>query len=532
MKKIFYNGVVFPSANARPVEAIYIEDGKIAALGSYADLRLQFGRPDAKMIDLQGSFVYPGFVDSHLHLAGHGMRLSMLDLSGAKSKEEMLDLLLEEVRQTAVGDWVIGLNWNENDWKRRLIPTKQELDAISDKHPILLTRTCSHVHLANTLAFERAGVRADPDDPADGSFGRDASGNLNGLIYEQAAEPFFNAQPPTDRATKKEYVKKAMRHALQLGLTAAHTEDLRYLGDMDTLTRVYRELLEEGLYFRTHHLIYHRHLHELDELNLGTSDGNEWFQIGAVKIFADGTIGGRTALLSAPYADDPATRGIAIHSTEQLNEIAREARRRNMPIAVHAIGDEGIERAIQTMEAFPAPRSTTRRDRLIHAQLIRGDQIKRLFNLRVAVDIQPRFVASDFPWVFDRVGKQWRETLYPWKTLIRSGVPCGGGSDAPIEPLDPLLGIHAAVTRRKPEETHDGYVPEEKLNPSEAIYLFTLGGAQAATEEHERGSLEVGKYADLTVLDANLFAVDADNLLNATTRMTVVNGKIAYRDGI
>lgn len=532
MKKIFYNGVIFPSAIAQPVEAIYVENGKIAALGGNSDIQIQCQRADAQAIDLAGAFVYPGFVDSHLHLAGHGMRLTMLDLSKAKSKEDMLDMLKREVRKTPVQNWVLGLNWDENHFAHRSIPTIQELDQISDKHPIFLTRTCSHAHLANTAAFIRSGIRADRDDPPNGSFGRDASGNFNGLIFEQAAEPFLKAQPPADYRTKKTYVKKAIQHAIQLGLTGAHTEDLRYLGDMNTLLRIYRELLEEGLHFRTHHLIYHPHLSELDNLNMQAGHGNEWFRVGPVKIFADGAIGGRTALLSAPYADDPASRGMAIHTQDEFLRIVKKARERNMPIAVHAIGDGGADIAIHAMETLPVQQATTYRDRIIHAQVIRRDQIERLVKLRVAADIQPRFVVSDFPWVFDRVGKHRSGDLYPWKTLMEAGVPCGGGSDAPIEPLDPLLGIHAAVTRRKPEETHTGYIESEKLSRSEAIRLFTFGSAQTATEEHARGSLEVGKYADFTVLDQNLFTVDADHLLNAETRMTVVNGKIAYRNGL
>ncbi|RKD22621.1 hydrolase [Ammoniphilus oxalaticus] len=532
MKTILSNGTIFASAHFQAVEALYIENGRIAAFGSKSEIMLQFCRPDVTVIDLAGAFVYPGFVDNHLHLPGHGMRLSMLDLSVASSKAEMFTLLKKQVQQTPPGEWVLGLNWDENQFPCQSIPNIQELDTLSDNHPIFLTRTCTHAYLANTNAFQRAGIRVGQNDPPNGSFGRDTAGRFNGLLYEQAAKPFYEAQPTPDYEAQKTFTQKAIQHALQLGLTAAHTEDLRYLGRMDALLRIYRELREEGHLFRTNHLIYHPHLPELDDLQLKAGDGDEWLRIGAVKIFADGAIGGRTALLSSPYHDSPQTSGIAMHTQAEFDHLTQQARKRKIPIAVHAIGDGGIEIALRSMERFPAQKASSYRDRLIHVQVIRPEQIERLKQLHVAVDIQPRFVASDFPWVIDRVGPERTDFLYPWKTLIDAGIICGGGSDAPIEPLDPLLGIHAAITRRKPKESHAGYLVQQKLNRLEAIRLFTLGGAQTATEEQERGSIEIGKYGDLTVLDRNLFTVDVDKILDAQTKLTIVNGRIAYRNGL
>lgn len=529
-KLLLLNGNIYPSTNLQEkVEALYIENGRIAALGTNSDLKLQFQRTDVKSIDLDRAFVYPGLVDNHMHLPGHGMTLKMLDLSKAKSKQEMLDLVKARVNQTPEGEWVLGLNWNENLFDAPNIPTIQELDLLSQRHPIFLTRTCTHAYLANSAAFQRAGIHHGCSDPVGGAYGKDAKGQLNGLIYEKASIPFYDVQPKPNYEDKKDDVRQAIQHALSLGLTAAHTEDLRYIGDMDTLLRIYQELRDEGLFFRTNHLIYYPHLPELDELGMTAGDGDEWLRIGAVKIFSDGAIGGRTALLSQPYHDAPDTKGMAIHTQEEFNEITRQARKRNMPIAVHAIGDGGAEMTIRAMEAYPVQQASRYRDRLIHAQVIRTDQIERLKKLHAAIDIQPRFVASDFPWVMDRVGEARYDYLYPWRTLLDSGIPCGGGSDAPIEPLDPLLGIHAAVTRRKPEEKHNGYLEKEKMSMIEAVRLFTLGSAQTATEENERGSISIGKFADLTVLDKDLFHHEPDEILDAKTVMTVVNGRIAYR---
>jgi predicted amidohydrolase YtcJ len=280
-------------------------------------------------------------------------------------------------------------------------------------------------------------------------------------------------------------------------------------------------------------LIYHPYLMELEESGWKAGEGDDWFRIGALKIFADGSIGGRTALLSEPYADDPGNVGLAIHEEEELGELATQAVKRGMPIAVHAIGDAAVERVLRVMADHPLkPGNPSRlRHRLIHAQFLRPDLIERLKRLEVVVDIQPRFVASDFPWVLKRVGMKRAPYAYTWKTLWDAGVQVAGGSDAPIEPFHPLLGIHAAVTRRRlddPKE-HPGYGPEQKLTPIQALHLFTKGSAYAAGEERERGTLSVGKFADLTVYERDILTVEPDELDRVQTLFTVVNGRIGYR---
>lgn len=514
------------------VEAVYVENGRIQAIGSSEDLRLQYGREGVAVVDLEGHTVYPGWVDSHLHLPGLGAKLAALDLSDIRSKDAMIQVVKEKSLHTPEGEWIIGLNWNENLFADRAIPTMDELSAAVPRHPVFLTRTCYHIHVANQAAYRRAGVSEDTSDPSDGAYGRDASsGRLNGLIYENASKPFIEAQPRPTYEKLKDDVRRAVMHALSLGLTGVHTEDLRYLGSVDQMRRIYRELVEEGLPLRTHHLIYHPHMQELADAGLTVGDGDEWLRIGAVKIFADGSIGGRTALLSRPYHDAPHTSGMAMHSQEELNEITLRARKLGMPIAVHAIGDGGAERVVAAMEAVPLGRHGVRhRDRLIHAQIMRADLVDRLRRLHVAVDIQPRFIASDFPWVMDRVGPDRLDYAYAWRKLIDAGLHCAAGSDAPIEPLDPRLGVHAAVTRRNPADNHEGYMPHERLSVAEAVGLFTTGSAYAATEEFERGTISVGKYADFTVTDRDLFNIEhPDEILDTHIIMTVTNGVIGYR---
>ncbi|AKG34038.1 amidohydrolase [Paenibacillus durus] len=523
---LFTNGRGIQDARAG-ANSIYTENGIIAAIGTKRELQLQLAGRDYRTVDWDGGYVLPGLADSHLHLGMQGMKLDMLDFTGITSKEEMLRLIAEHARTTPPGGWILGLNWNENEFRPAEAPHKRELDEITDRHPVFLTRTCFHAYLGNSEAFRLAGVTESTPDSPSGAYGRGADGGLNGWIYEDASLPFAAVQPAPSYDALKGAMRRACQHALSLGLTGAHTEDLRLLGSMDTMLRIHRELREEGVYFRTHQLLYYPFLQEAEELGLRPGDGDEWLRIGAVKLFSDGAIGGRTALLARPYSDAPHTSGIAIHTQARLNEIVAAARRSAFPVAVHAIGDAAADLTLTAMESAPLPKDAPLPDRFIHAQVLNAALVERMRALRLIADIQPRFVASDFPWVLDRVGEERKKYLYAWRKLLAAGITCAGGSDAPIEPLNPFLGLHAAVTRRKPDETHSGYLPEEKLTAAEALRLFTEGSAAAAGEAHERGRIAVGMRADFTVIDRDISA-SAEEMLAAEARMTVVNGKIAY----
>ncbi|MBA4492774.1 amidohydrolase [Paenactinomyces guangxiensis] len=532
-KIIYYNGHITPLDPTCPqAEAIVADDGRITAIGSNEEILLDFARADVRKVDLMGGYAYPGLVDSHMHLSNLGQKLRQLDLTHCQSKEEMLFAIRQRAETIKPGEWILGMGWDENKIQGR-VPSLAELDAVASNHPVFLSRICFHAYLVNSRAYQLAGVGPDQPDPENGAYGRDETGKLNGWVYENAANPFYDAQPEPDYAEKKESIRQAMKMALSCGLTGVHTEDLRYIGSVRDMIRICRELIEEGVLLRTHQLIYYPFLTELDELKIRAGQGDEWFRIGALKMFADGAIGGRTALLSEPYADDPGNCGIAIHEQAELLYLTAQAADRGMPVAVHAIGDEAADRVIQAMQAYPIDpdKGSRLRHRLIHGQFLRADLVEMLRRMEVAIDIQPRFVASDFPWVLERVGEERTAYAYAWKALLQAGIRCAGGSDAPIEPLHPLLGIHAAVTRRRPDDppSHPGYLPGQKLAPLEALLLFTEGSAYAAGEEHERGTLSVGKYADLSVYDRDLLTIDPDELLQAQTMFTIVSGKVAYQ---
>lgn len=529
---LFINGVIpliGDSLNRTQGDAVYVEQGVIKAIGTQRELRLQLGARAYNIVDVQGGVVLPGLVDSHMHLSMHGMKLTMLDFSAVTSKAQMLAIVRQRAQMTPAGEWIVGLNWNENEFLEPVLPTMQELDEVTTTHPIFLTRVCFHAYVGNSTAFHLAGITQDTPDPESGSYGRDEHGKLNGMVYEEAHFPFMKAQPEPDYATKKEVIRRASLDALSLGFTSVHTEDLRFLGSVATMRDIHQELHEEGIYLRSHQLLYHPFLPEIENLGIQAGSGDEWLRMGAIKLFADGAIGARTALLSQPYSDRPEVRGTAIHSQAQLEGIVSHARRLGYPIAVHAIGDGAAHMVLSAMESCPLSVNSPLPDRFIHAQVLDEALLNRMKKLPLIADIQPRFVVSDFPWVLDRVGEGRTDYLYAWRKLLDAGIICGGGSDAPIEPLNPFLGIHAAVTRRRPDESHNGYLPDEKLNMLEGISLFTLGGAKAVNESAFRGSIEVGKAADFTVIDQNPFRLESvDQLLDIKVQKTVVNGVIAY----
>jgi predicted amidohydrolase YtcJ len=262
----------------------------------------------------------------------------------------------------------------------------------------------------------------------------------------------------------------------------------------------------------------------MKETGMVTGFGNEKLQIGAVKLFADGAFGRRTALLSEPYHDQSGWYGEAMQTQEELYEMVKEVREAGMPAAIHTIGDQALANVLDILDQFP---SVSHRDRLVHTSIIRKELLPRLAAPNRIADIQPRFVVSDYPWIMERIGEQRERDLYAWKTLISSGVLCAGGSDAPVEPVDPLLGTHAAVTRKFPYQTHTGWNEKEKLSMLEALKLFTIGGAQATNEENIKGTLGRGKLADMTVFSDNLLAMkDPDELLETKIEMTIIDGKI------
>ncbi|MCA1056898.1 amidohydrolase [Rossellomorea aquimaris] len=527
MGTLWTNGKIYTmQSEGHMVEAVYTENGTIRELGSVEEIRNKYTIEET--IDLHNRVMFPGFVDSHMHLIGHGETLLRLDLSQMKSKKEVLDAVAEKAEILPEGQWIFGEGWNENLWDDAEVISKHELDSVVPNHPVLLKRICRHAMVVNSLALKEANISERTPHPVGGLIEKDDEGRLNGLLKDKAQDLMTEALPAISSSYLEAALSKGIESCWENGLVGGHTEDLSYYGNFNKTYNAFKQTINnDNKKFRAHLLVHHEVINDWHEEGHQFLGGNDFIEFGAMKIFADGALGGRTALLSYPYADDPGTKGVSIHSQENLLELVEKARSLQLPIAVHTIGDQAFENVVDAINVHPSKQ--LRRDRLIHAQILREELIEKIKGLPLILDIQPRFVPSDFPWVIDRLGEENMKYNYAWKTLLERGIHCAGGSDAPIEPVNPLWGIHAAVTRTNPMDREKTvYMPEERLSMFEAISLFTRGSAYACHHEDDRGMIKEGYTADFTVLEKDPFTSDPDELLEKIVSLTVVDDTIVY----
>lgn len=530
MGTLWCNGTIYTmETDSDFVEAVFVENGVIVDAGSTQEIRDIYKSRINEEINLEGGYMFPGFIDSHLHLIGHGEKLLQIDLSKMTSVNEIIKCLEEKVASAKEGEWIRADGWNENIFTDSLKIDRYILNKISTIHPIILSRICRHAIVVNSLALKIAGIDNATVAPEGGVIERDSEGIPTGVLIDNAQQLVKDFVPSVSHDYITRAINCSIQDLLQNGFVGAHTEDLNYYNGFQETFQPFLNIIDGvKMKFRAHILVHHEVIDDMTNLGYQYGAVAPFVQIGAMKIFADGSLGGRTALLKEAYSDATATNGVAIQSLEELKELVFKARIFEMPVAIHAIGDLALQNVLDAIEAYPVKDGL--RDRIIHGQIVNEDLIQRLRNLPVVIDIQPIFVASDFPWVLERLGENRANQSYVWKTFLEEGLLCAGGSDAPIESINPLLGIHAAITRRKPEEKHVGYNPSQKLTAFEAIKLYTGGSAAATCEEDYRGLIKKGYLADFTVFDRNLLDLDhVDELLHANVLMTVVDDTVMYK---
>ncbi|MBB6448148.1 hypothetical protein HNR44_000097 [Geomicrobium halophilum] len=522
---LWYNGVVCTMEHKHErAEAVFTEEGFIVAVGHVQELEKDYGHRISSRKNLNKGVMFPGFIDSHAHMLGFGQNLLRLDISEARTPLSLLRQL-EDKEKTLDDEWLIGEGWNENNFQDQHIIHKRELDDRFPDRPVMLTRICRHAIIVNSKALKMAGIDDTTPNPEGGVIVKDEEGKTTGLLLENAQDLIYDVSPALTENAMKRALSVAFNHMVERGLTGVHTEDLAYYGNFERVLHAYKETIDgKKRKFRIHHLVNH---HVLDAFMDSSQKAMEFQTFGAVKIFADGSLGGHSAWLIEPYLDNPETKGVAIHSEEGLKALVKHARAQGLPVAVHVIGDAALMQTLDVIEAYPPPEG--KKDRLIHVQIANHELIERMQKLPVVLDVQPQFTVSDFPWVEHLVGKERLTYSYAWKTLLEKGIDCAGGSDAPIEPPDPLLGLHAAITRRKPGETHAGFLPDQKLTAFEAVQLYTEGSAKASGEESQYGRIQPGYRADFTVLNKDpLTMEDPDELLRTRILMTIIDESIMY----
>ena len=520
--EIFYGGKIYTMLHPNDsVEAVLIEKGRIVKIGAYEELA-----PLATSFhSIHGKTMFPGFVDSHLHIIGLGEKLIRLQLDHCETKEQ-LHIEIERALESLVpGELLVGEGWSEYNLLQEQMLTLDELDRYRD-NPIILHRVCHHVLLCNRIALQIARVHAQTTDVIGGKIGRNNDNSLNGYFYDEAMSLVMNAfvmegEKYVNYLTS--CINRAVKMMHQFGLVGGHSEDCSYYGHYSNVVKAYAQSVGKHKHFRASILRHHKVFDQM--MNDNIEDITGFIEYGAMKIFADGSFGGSTAALLQPYEQEGNNRGLLIHSDEQFESFIMQARRAGEAIAVHMIGDRAANQVISMIEKYPAPNG--KRDRLIHCCLLTETQIERLKKLSVVLDIQPSFVSSDFPWVEQKLGNHRLHLAYAWKTL--SEFPCALGTDAPIEDINPFYTIYAAVTRKK-VDSDQVFNPSQCLTVFEAIKMYTYGSAFAVSKELERGLIQEGYVADFTIVDQDLLTIPSEQIINTTVLETIVDGKTVYKN--
>jgi predicted amidohydrolase YtcJ len=528
--RLFVNGRIRPYAHGREKEALAVLEGRILYVGDRDVAKNSFPRgviPD--VVDLQGKSVLPGFIDSHMHLMNLGLALRNLQLGGVRSIAELKKVVAERAKTAAPDEWILGRGWDQDSFAEKRYPTRRDLDEASGGRPVYLTRACGHLAVLSSKALELAGIGKETPDPPGGAIDRDMYGEPTGVLRETAQGLARDRIPEPTADTMLECTKEGMKYMLERGITSIHPND--GLESVRETMDVYRKAHESGLPLRVYWDLPVSMLAELAETPLRTGDGDDYLRIGAAKMFADGSLGGRTAALEESYSDEPGNSGILVTSEDDLRKDVYWAHSLGMQVAVHCIGDRATRVSLSAIDNAQSrlPRKSLRH-RLVHTQILSPALITEMRRVRVVADVQPKFLTTDMRWAHERVGAQRMRSSYAWHTMLKAGIPLAGGSDCPVEPSDPLWGIYAAVTRKDMDGHPSGsYYPNERITTEEALRLFTEGGAYAEFNEDKKGTLECGKLADFVVLSQDLFRVAPDDIKDIEVLMTVVGGELAYQ---
>lgn len=526
---LFTNGHFHTLDSGRPqVEALAVSAGHIVALGSTAELVATF--PNFTRIDLGGRPVLPGFVDSHIHLAGYGINLRRADLRDVRSLREAVERVRAVVQREAPGSWIRGRGWDKNLWPEDRFPSKADLDPISPDNPVALSSKDGHLLWVNSAAQRLARIDRRTPDPPGGEITRDARGEPTGILKELAKDLVWKTIPPADSALIEQGIRDAATALHRFGIVGVHsfvgTEAYEGPPTFAALQRLYSR---GELKLRVWTTIPVDALDMVAGSGLRTGFGNDWLRVGPVKIFADGTLGSQTASMLEPFDGQPQNTGIAIYAREQLIDLVGRAVRAGFWCAIHAIGDRANRWVLDAYEAHHA--SSQRigaRHRIEHVQLLHPDDLPRLAPLGVIASMQPIHCTSDRD-IADRYWGRRSRYAYAWRLLLDAGTVLTFGSDAPVETPDVFQGIYAAVTRLRPAEPDvPAWYPEEALSVAEAVRAYTVGGAYAAGQEAVAGTLDEGRLADFVVLNRDILRVPPPEILHTRVVATIIGGDIVY----
>jgi predicted amidohydrolase YtcJ len=548
---VLTGGAVVTLDAAHPeAQAVAIRAGRIAAVGTDAEI-LALAGPATRRIDLRGAMVLPGLTDAHGHVRALGEEIDNLDVRGAASVEAITRRVRERAARLPAGAWITGGGWDQTKWPGKAFPDHRPLSAAAPDRPVWLSRIDGHAGWANRKAMEIAGVGRATPDPEGGRIVRDAHGAPTGIFIDNATDLIEKARPAPTREQIKGWIRLALERCAAAGLTEVHDAGIdeeevaafRELADAGALPlRVY--LMWSGMNGR----FFPAQGDRVSPLQRALQDPplinyRNRLTLRAVKLMIDGAMGSRGAVFFQDYADDPGNRGLFVMRPEEIEQATELGLRHGYQVCTHAIGDRGIhltleayEQALRAVRAAPpadpeaAAQLRDPRLRIEHLQCVARDDIPLLARLGVIASMQPSHATSDMDWADDRVGIERGRGLYAWRWVLDAGVPIAAGSDFPVDPERPLIGIHSGVTRQDLENRPEGgWHPEQRMTLDEVLRAYTQGAAYAAFEEKEKGRIAPGMWADLTVLRQDLRAIPAERIAADPVAWTIVGGTIAYQ---
>lgn len=531
---VFKNGNVYTANDKAPqAQAIAVKADRIVFVGTNAAAQRYVGA-NTRVVDLQGKTVLPGFTDSHQHLSGVGAREMTLNLEGTTSLEDFLAKVKARVDQAKPGDWITGRGWIETHWKPPVFPTRWDLDKVAPNNPMILARADGHGSVANTAALHLAGIKKDTPNPFGGEISKDKqSGEPNGMLLDSAQGLVRRRVPPTSAEDAERAVVLGVKRNIELGWTQIQDAGGGY-NDVE----IFKKLYAAGtIKLRIYKAVHGPGPSATRLLNEGATIGayENRFTFRTIKVVSDGALGSRGAALHDPYSDAPDTAGFLTVKAEDLRPMLTDALRKGIQVETHAIGDRANNFVLDEYEAaFKAVPASERkvadpRWRVEHAQIVNPADIPRFAKLKIIPSMQPSHAIGDLFFAPSRVGIKRLAGSYAWESFIKSGVVVPGGSDAPVERGEPMIEFYAAVARKDQKGfSGEGWHPEEAVTRAQALKMFTLWPAYAAFEEKLRGSLEVGKLADLTILSADIMKIPEAEILKTRCVMTVINGEIVF----
>ena len=503
-----------------------IADGKILAIGTSVEVAAYKGTT-TKTIDLQGQFVTPGFIDSHVHLMTGGRSLLSVDLKDAATPEAFSQRVGDFAKNLEAGEWILEGNWDHTLWGGEL-PHKDWIDEGTPENPVLIMRLDWHMALANTAALIYAGIDKNTPDIEGGFIERDQDGNPTGLLKDNAMNLVLDKMPPMTLEQKDKSFRAAMDYFLSNGVTSVHDVDgLNKDFESYTTAKKYRAAgdLKVRIYAATP-------LNEWERLKAMPDESDAWLKTGSLKGFVDGSLGSHTAAFHDHYSDAKEDKGFFINSQEDLYQWILGADKANLQVMVHAIGDSANHTLLDLYErVHQANGAKDRRFRIEHAQHLSAADIPRFKELEVIASMQPYHAIDDGRWAEDYIGAERIKTTYAFRSLLDAGATLSFGSDWAVAPAAPIKGIYAAVTRRTLDgENPNGWVAAQKINIEEALLAYTRDAAYASFEEELKGTLEVGKFADFVVLSGNILQMEGGMIQEVGVLRTFVGGEEVYRE--